>query len=852
MDPKRRAKKSPPPSPRRPGATRRRSKASAPPQEVDRLNHELQVHQEELEIQNRQLIESQRMLEESRDRYATLYDFAPVPYVTFCDHGVIRDINLPGAELLGHSRDRLVDRPFVLFVTNPYRRLFLAHLSRCRNGKRPLSTELVLRGGDGRELPIEMRTSQGTIQAEERDNYLSVLIDLTDRRRLEQERDQLVAAKSSERLLRTILQTLPIAVRVAGAGGESLMFNEACRAVWGIPTGAPLPPWNHQQGWDVQTRRPLAVDEWPVARALHGSPGVLSQMIQVQGFDGTTRQVLQSAVPLLDHAGSTIGAVEVTEDVTRLSAAQDVARRRQEQLEAAFDAAHLSFWDWNVATDHITWSGPFEQIFAPGGSASPATQLARRLHPDDVEPMHRAIEESKNHRTPFEEECRVIYPRGAVHWIAAKGRFAYRSGQPVRMTGVVTDITARKQSEADLRQAKEAAEQASRLKDDFLATVSHELRTPLSAILLWAHLARSTFSSVAEKDEALDIIVVNAKAQSQLVNDLLDISRGIAGKLRLNLQTGELAAPLRAALDSVRPSAEARRIVLEEQFAADAPIMPIDPDRIQQVAWNLLSNAIKFTPPDGTVTVRLETTLADGAKPIARLSVIDTGQGIPAELLPHIFDRFRQGESGITRMFGGLGLGLAIARELVQMHGGTIRADSPGPGKGATFTVELPLPAVAIQPPHPAAPLEKADSLQGMRILLVEDDLDTCEALARLLESAGANVNTAHTADAALDAFTEIKPDVLVSDIAMPVEDGYSLLRRVREVESHVRPRRSRSITRNSAIHGTPALALTAHARPEDRDRAMAAGFHAHLAKPVDPKLLISTIVTIKHGNGVG
>jgi CheY-like chemotaxis protein len=315
-----------------------------------------------------------------------------------------------------------------------------------------------------------------------------------------------------------------------------------------------------------------------------------------------------------------------------------------------------------------------------------------------------------------------------------------------------------------------------------------------------------------------------------------------------------LAAPIRAALDSVRPSAEAKRITFKEEFAADLPSMPLDPDRIQQVAWNLLSNAIKFTPADGTVTVRLEAADAGTDKSIARLSVTDTGQGIAAEFLPQIFDRFRQAESGLTRMFGGLGLGLAIARELVQMHGGTIHADSPGPGKGATFTVELPLPAHAAEPARPAEIPEKADSLVGMRILLVEDDLDTCEALSRLLESAGATVSTAHTADAALDAFTHKRPDVLVSDIAMPTEDGYSLLRRLREIESHIHPARPRRASRKSAAPApsdpTPALALTAYARPEDRDRAMAAGFHAHLAKPVDPKLLISTIVTIKYKNG--
>ena len=345
-----------------------------------------------------------------------------------------------------------------------------------------------------------------------------------------------------------------------------------------------------------------------------------------------------------------------------------------------------------------------------------------------------------------------------------------------------------------------------------------------------------------------------------MVNDLLDISRGIAGKVRLNLSSGDLAAPIRAALDSSRPSAAAKRIQLQESIADDMPAMPIDPDRIQQVAWNLLSNAIKFTPAGGTVTVRLEhARLADG-KLIARLSVADNGQGIAAEFLPQIFDRFRQAESGITRTFGGLGLGLAIAKELVQMHGGTIRADSAGLGRGATFTAELPLPAATAEPNPPATPAPTVDTLQGLHILLVEDDLDTAAALARLLESAGAKVGTAHSASAAFDALAADTPDVLVSDIAMPGEDGYSLIRRIRDRESlPATPRRRASAGKSKATAApppTPAIALTAHARPEDRDRAMAAGFQAHLAKPVDPKQLISTIIRLKRiGNrelGIG
>ena len=833
----------------RSGAKRRSPSATDNgPLKVARLTHDLQVHQEELEIQNRQLVESQRLLEDSRDRYASLYDFAPVPYVTLCAHGVIREINLTGARLLGHSRDRLIDRPFVLFVAPPYRRSFLNHLTRCRDAKAPPATELVLVTPDEKQVPVELRTSDGTMFSADRTLYLSVLIDLTDRRRLEREREELRATSRSERLLRAILENLPVAVCVVGTEGQSLVFNEACRAVWGISPGAPLPP-RDQEGSDAQTHKRLQPDEWPVSQALKGRQ-VLRRMINLHGFDGARRVVIQSAIPLLDESGAVTGAVEVTEDVTRLVTAQAAARARQEQLQAAFDAAQLGFWDWDLASDQVTWSGPFEQLFSPeaGQHTSHSADFIRRVHPEDLPDVRAAVETAQDRHGPLEIEFRVVQADGAIRWLASRGRFAYKADRAVRMTGILIDVTARKTVEIELRQAKEAAEQASRLKDDFLATVSHELRTPLSAIMLWAHLARTTITDEQEKNAALDTILQSAKAQSQIVDDLLDIARGIAGKLRLDLKPASLAAPVRAAIESVRPSAQARQVELTADFAPDLPNVQIDADRIQQVAWNLLNNAIKFTPPGGkvSVTVSLEKG-ADGTH-LARLSVADTGAGIAPEFLPHIFDRFRQAESGTTRVYGGLGLGLSIARELTQMHGGTIRAESAGLGRGTTFIVELPL-RVEVLAERPAdAPGISGQSLEGMDVLVVEDDSDTRTALGQLLESAGATVRTAPSAAAAVESFCAHPPDALVSDIAMPEQDGYAMMRRLRQIESDALPPRPRSRRKNSAGAArkhVPALALTAHARPEDRAKAIEAGYQTHLAKPVDPEHLISAVAAL-------
>jgi PAS domain S-box-containing protein len=818
--------------------------------EVNRLSHELQVHQEELEIQNRQLIESQHLLEQSRDRYASLYDFAPVAYITLCDHGVIRDINLTGATLLGHARDRLIDRPMVLFVSPPYRRHFLDHLARCRKGPREVVSELVLERSDGATLSVELRSSHGpSDQGPRGPVYLSVLIDLSDRQRLEQERERLRDVTRSEQLLRTILQTLPVAVRVVGAQGEALLFNDACRAVWGVAPAEPLPHIDNQKGWEPATGSRLRRDEWPVAQAVRGGRQTLRRMLHLQAFDGTLRIVMQSAIPLTDDGGAVNGAIEVTEDVTKLVAAQAAARQRQEKLEAAFDAAHLSFWDWDIKSDRLVWSGPSERLFDsdPTKPPKPPADFLRQVHPEDVDSLRAAVAKTREGRDSREHEFRVLAPGGQVIWLLAKGRFSFDSGgHPVRMSGVVTDITARKAAEAELLRAKEAAEEASRLRDDFLATVSHELRTPLGAILLWTQLARNTLVGDEDRNRALDTILISAKAQVELVDDLLDISRSIGGKLRLSLATVPLAPAVLAALDSVRPSAENRQIKLDLEIDNTLPPIQMDVNRIHQVAWNLLTNAIKFTPNGGSVRLSVRLHARPGEPPTARLQVSDTGQGIASDFLPHVFDRFRQAESGLTRVHGGLGLGLSIVRELVQMHGGTVVAESPGVGRGATFTVDLPLPKGAVtSEPASGPPTEMAGSLAGRNILLVEDDEPTRMALETILRARGAIVHAVPSAQAALDAFKVAPPDVLISDIAMPVRSGYTLLRGVRQWEADAG---SRGVVRRGKARAVPAVALTAHARPEDRDKAMAAGFQAYLTKPVDPAKLVSTIAGLANG----
>ena len=377
------------------------------------------------------------------------------------------------------------------------------------------------------------------------------------------------------------------------------------------------------------------------------------------------------------------------------------------------------------------------------------------------------------------------------------------------------------------RKASLAASAASRAKDEFLATLSHELRTPLNAILGWATMLKSGRLSGEQRERAVQVIARNAQTQADLIEDLLDVSRIITGKMRVDLQPAYLFGPVQAALDAVRPSAEAKRITLVRRFETDGPIIG-DADRLQQVAWNLLSNAIKFTPEGGRVTVRLEQCDSH-----VELQVSDTGAGIDPAFLPHVFERFRQSDSSTTREHGGMGLGLAIARHLVEAHGGTVHAESDGPGKGSTFVVRLPL-RPGTRPLEPGAHRAawgqgREPDLGGRQVLVVDDEEDSRDLLAGILKGAGATVVTAGSAGEAVSILEEEGADLLLADIAMPGTDGYRLLEQVRHHPSE-------------RVRGVPAIAVTAHARAEDRDTALRAGFQGHVSKPLDIGVLFASI----------
>ena len=424
-----------------------------------------------------------------------------------------------------------------------------------------------------------------------------------------------------------------------------------------------------------------------------------------------------------------------------------------------------------------------------------------------------------------------------------------RTGQVTGTLTIIDDVTERVLRESQLqtqlevrsrlltseKAARREAEEANRLKDEFLATVSHELRTPLTAIVGWTTLLRTGELDREKTNRAIETIYRNAHSQVQLISDLLDISRVISNKLSLTISTVNLALAIEAALDGVRLEAESKKIQLKSQYESGFPLITGDAERLQQIIWNLLSNAIKFTPKGGTVQVELKE-----VESFAEITVTDSGIGIESEFLPFVFDRFRQANSATTRNHGGLGLGLSIVRELTELHDGTVSVSSEGKGKGATFIIRLPINGPSEAPgnstaANPSAVLENLsrvvspEFLRGMKVLVVDDEQDTREFVRTVLEKSGANVMTSFSVPHAMDIFERHRPDCVICDIGMPDEDGYSFIQKVRALPRHMGGE-------------TPVAALTAYARDEDRLRILRSGFRAYILKPVEPGDLVVAV----------
>jgi PAS domain S-box-containing protein len=773
--------------------------------------------------------------------------------------------------------------------------------------------------------------------------------DITERKRMEEERDRLLTSEQSARaraeealrLQRSIEERLTLLVEASGVllGSPALeavqpaildlsrrLISADAYAIWRVDLETKswrvvshdgLSAGYYQQSIESEENTPTLLNELVIAEDIAKEPilserqvmylaegikSLLAVPLRIHGKNsGTltfyyrsphhfTETEAKVATALANLAGSAISSTELYEQQSRMRAEAEDAERRahylseasrvlastldyQKTLAQVAQLAVPNLADWcavdmagedgsmiRLAVAHtdpakVEWANELQKRYpvdmdAPQGVPNVLRTGVSELYSDIPDEMLAAAAIDEEHLRIMREigfTSAMVVPLnvhgrtlGAITFVTAESGRHYGQSDLVfaedlaRRAATAID-NARLYREA--QDARRSAEEASRLKDEFLATVSHELRTPLTAMLGWAHLLRVGNLDEQSAKNALETIGRNARSQSQLIDDLLDVSRIITGKLRLDVRQIDPSSFIEAAIEALHPAAEAKGVRLQKVMDTGVSSIAGDPARLQQVVWNLLSNAIKFTPRGGRVQVRFERIDSH-----VEIAVSDTGQGISKKFLPHVFDRFRQADQSTTREYGGLGLGLAIVRHLVELHGGTVRAESHGEGKGATFTVMLPLLTVyhldaGVERVHPKAldttlSPECPERLDGLKVLVVDDEADTRELLNVVLGRCGAEVTTAGSVVEALDLLERLRPDVLVSDIGMAGEDGYDLIRKVRALPAEQGGR-------------VPALALTAYARTEDRLRVLRSGYQMHIPKPVELTELVAIVANL-------
>jgi two-component system, chemotaxis family, CheB/CheR fusion protein len=669
-------------------------------------------------------------------------------------------------------------------------------------------------------------------------------VDITARKRAEQ------SIEVAQARLQAVIEQMPTAVlMVETPSGKLLLGNRLASTLFEQPYPLPL-IGQHWSTTHVALRgthpdgRPFQHGEWPLARTLADGETVMDEEIELTGASGNRIVLSMSASPILDGAGDMVAAVaafwNVTERKRTEAALRDSETRFRMLVESAHDFAIFMLDEegrvvsWNQGAERVTGHSEADIIGEPGAVLFTPEDRANLVPEDEI---RRAAENGRalDERWHMRKDGTRFWASGVV--TVARDANGVTHG----FVKVMRDQTERKESDARLqealrsaRQLRARAEGANRAKDEFISTVSHELRTPLNTIRLWSRIfvdGKAQAHHIIEGGKAIDRA---ALAQQQLIDDLLDVSRMASGHLRLAMRDTMLIDAVEAAVEVIHPLADNRRVDLTTDLSAEVGIVHIDPDRIQQVVWNLLANAVKFTPEGGRVHVRVAR--VDGT---VEIEVRDTGIGIREEFLPHVFDRFRQAEQGASRRFAGLGLGLAIAKQLIELQGGTIAAQSEGEGRGATFTIYLPLERRT----DSASEAENTSrgelgSLRGADLLLVEDEAAARGATHLLLEQRGATVRSAQSAAQAREALAARRPDAIIADIGMPNEDGYAFLTVLRRFEQQ------------QGLPPVPAVAVTAFARAEDRDRALTAGFNERLSKPVDPDKLVAVLAQLIQNQG--
>jgi PAS domain S-box-containing protein len=917
------------------------------PEEIERLLHQLELQQSELEAQNRRL-------QQQHDRYIDLYDSAPVGYATLDAEGYVQEVNLTGAGLLGVERDSLTGYPLADYVAKEDRQAFLDHVRQCIHEKREFISELRFVARGGRPFTVQLQSIPAKSTEEKEVTYCRTgIIDISERRQMEE------TIRRSQAFLQTVIDSIPDPMLVIDRDHRTVLANRAAREMAGEadPVSRCLTCYwlAHQRDLPCagQNVCPLqqVVENHAPATVMHTRHGV----------NGEKTFIEVVAAPVVDKAGEVAHIIETRRDVTERQRMVEALRESEERLRLALEASGTAWWDWDLTSGALTTDVRCKALFGLPPTVEPSRELLfEHMHPEDRQFIKDQLAECSIRPGDYENEFRVIWPDGSVHWIHSKGRSIHDSDrQRVRLMGVATDITPRKMMEEALREserrfaafmrhlpaaawikdlegryvyanleaerifttalpallgktdaeiflpatarhfrendrralaiggsiqtlevlrqadgedhyslvskfalpgnrepafvagvafditdqkrleeqlraarnlaegAQAAAEHANRAKDHFLAVLSHELRTPLTPVVMGVSMLQDRPDIAPDVREMLEMVHRNVELEARLIDDLLDVSRIARGKIELSRRPVKLCTVIQRAVEVCQADIEARRLYFGVDLGPAAPYwVDADVPRLQQVFWNLLKNAIKFTPHGGCVGIRCR----PNEKHVL-VEVNDSGMGIEADALSRIFNAFEQAETSITRQFGGLGLGLAISKAIVEMHGGTIEAHSAGRDEGATFRICLPLIAPAGQPEVSAPAASPQRALRPLRILLVEDHGVTVNIMRKLLTLDGHTVETAGDVATALELTEKHTFDLLLSDLGLPDGSGHNRMRQLRE-----------------RGHKFPGIVLSGYGQEEDIRRSYEVGFAAHLTKPVSREALAEAVASVRAG----
>jgi PAS domain S-box-containing protein len=751
-------------------------------------------------------------------RLASIVAWADDAIITKDLAGTITSWNRAAERMFGYTEAEAIGQSIRLIVPPERYEREENLLPRIRAGEGVDHYETVRIRKDGQPVEVSLIVSPIVTPGGQLIGVSNIARDLTEIRRLERDARHFAA----------IVESSDDAIISKDLNGTIVSWNRAAERLFGYTAAeivgqsvrVIIPPDRQSEEDQVlgTVRRGEIVDHFETVRLRK---------------DGTRVPISLTVSPIRTSTGEIIGASKIVRDLSRVQRVQRDALRLASIVDSSDDAIvskdlHSIVTSWNAAAERMFGFAESEMV----------GQSIRRIIPDDRQPEEDEVLSRirRGERVEHYETIRRRKDGTLVPVSLTVSPIISQDGTIVGASKIARDISERERAEQERQRLLTIAREASSLKDEFLATLSHELRTPLNAIVGYVRMMQSDLLTGEKRTRAMDTVARNVTSLTQIVEDVLDVSRIISGKLRLDVQAVDLPPVIQNAVETVRPAAEAKGVRLVTIVDPHAAPVSGDPERLQQILWNLLSNAVKFTERGGRVEVRLERVDSH-----VEVTVTDTGIGIPAEFLPHVFDRFRQADAGITRARGGLGLGLAISRHLVELQGGRIFADSDGPGKGATFRIDLPLRSA-----NAAAPAEErgraqapqaeghiaVPQLHGIRILAVDDDRDALALVREILEATGATVSTADSGQHALDLLERTTPDVVLADLGMPQMSGFDLIDRIRRSE-------------RAEIREIPAAALTAYARSEDRTKVLRSGFQLHLAKPVDPGELMAAIAVL-------